>query len=169
MTPLPCRWTGEAFEPASPHWARQADRHFVVGQIYPLEVRESRSSASHNHFFAAVAEAHRNLPEAAAERLPTPDHLRRFALIKTGHRDERSIVCASHAEALRVAAFVKPMDDFALVVTAGATVSIFTAKSQSVRAMGKAEFAASKDAVLAYIASLIGSDAKTLAQNAEAA
>lgn len=163
--PLPCRWTGDSFEPASPHWARQADQHFVVGQIYPLEIREERSPASHKHYFSAIAEAHRNLPEEAAERLPTPEHLRRFALIKCGYRDERTITCNSRAEALRVASFIRPMDEFALVVVAGNSVSVFTAKSQSMRAMNKATFAASKDAVLAYLAEMLGTTPRELAES----
>ncbi len=77
---------------------------------------------------------HKHLPEAVAERFPTPDSLRRFALIRTGHRDERSIACASKAEALRVAAFVQPMDDCAVVTVTGALVTVYTPRSQSMRA-----------------------------------
>lgn len=162
--PIPCQWDGEVFKPVG-RWSIQADRHFVVGQVYPLEVREARSHASHAHYFAAISEAHKNLPDEAAERLPTPDHLRRFALIKTGYRDERTITCNSRAEALRVAGFVRPMDEFALVVVAGSSVSVFTAKSQSMRAMDKATFQRSKDDVLAYIATMLGTTARELAES----
>lgn len=157
--PMAFHWDGEAMVPRHP---KLADKHFVVGEDYTLEVREDRSAASHRHFFAAIKEAHDNLPEHLAERWPTPEHLRKFALIKTGHADHRSIACSSKAEALRVAAFVKPIDEYSVVVAQEATVIVFTAKSQSVRAMGKPAFQKSKDDVLSFVASLIGTDAATL-------
>lgn len=167
--PLPCIWDGEHFTPARPSLAKLADQHFVVGETYPLEVREDRSGPSHRHFFAAVNEAWENLPEDIAERFPTADHLRKYALIKAGYRDERSIVCASKAEAQRLAAFVKPMDGFAVVVTQENMVIVFTAKSQSVRAMGKVEFQKSKDAVLDVLAAMIGTSTAQLQRAGEAA
>jgi hypothetical protein len=112
--------------------------------------------------FAALKEAHNSLPDETAERLPTPEHLRKFALIKTGFADSRSLACSSRAEALRIAAFMRPADEFSVVTIEGAVVTVWTAKSQSVRAMGKAEFTASKDAVLAYVASLIGTTTAAL-------
>jgi len=163
IPPIAFTWDGDSMVPRHP---RLADRHFVVGETYTLEPREDRSSASHRHYFAAIKEAHDSLPEEAADRLPSPEHLRKFCLIKAGYRDERSIVCSSKAEAQRLAAWVRPMDEFAIVAVQGATVIQWTAKSQSVRAMGKAEFEASKDAVLNVIASLIGTDATTLRQRA---
>src|SRR3546814_9642927 len=59
-------------------------------------------------------------------RFATPDHLRRWALIRAGYRDERSIVCASKAEAQRLAAFIKPMDDYAVVLVSEAVVKVCT-------------------------------------------
>lgn len=162
IPPLRFSWDGEAFYPRAP---KLADKYFVIGQEYSLAPHEDRSVASHRHYFASVNEAHGNLPEILAERLPTPEHLRKYALIKAGYRDERSIVCASKAEAQRVKAFVEPIDDFAIVVADGATVTVFTAKSQSLRAMGKKAFAESKDAVLRIISEMIGVDVGTLQQN----
>ena len=81
--------------------------------------------------------------------------MRKWALIRTGFRDERSIVCASKAEAERVAAFVKPMDDFAIVIAHEASVLVYTAKSQSMKAMGAKEFQRSKEAVLDYCQGMI--------------
>jgi hypothetical protein len=160
--PLLCAWDGESFVPFQ---SRLADKHFTVGESYPLIVHEPRSHASHNHFFALVAEAHQNLPEDLAERLPTPEHLRKYALIRAGYRDERSISCASKAEALRVAAFVKPMDEFAVVAVVESVVTVYTAKSQSLRSMGARVFAESKEAVLNVLAGLIGVDPTTLSRS----
>ena len=43
---------------------------------------------------------------------------------------------------------MKPLDDFAVIVTSDATVTVYTAKSQSLKAMGKKVFQKSKDSVL---------------------
>lgn len=151
--PMLFDWDGESMVPKVP---ALADKHFVAGQTYMLEERQARSLQAHNHYFASLAEAWANLPEDIAERFPTMDHLRKFALIRTGFRDERTFACSSKAEAQRLAAFMKPMDEFAVILSHEATVTVYTAKSQSMKAMGKAEFQRSKEAVLDYVASLIG-------------
>lgn len=137
---------------------------FGEGEVVTLERREGRSRASHNAYFAQVEEAWSNIPEHMAERWATPDHLRRWALIKAGYRDERSIACASKAEALRVAAFVRPLDEYAVVVVREAVVTVLTAKSQSLKAMGKVDFQDSKTKVLDVLADLIGADPRRAAQ-----
>jgi hypothetical protein len=135
---------------------------FAVGQIVALEPAEPRSAPSHRHYFACVREAWVNLPEALAARFRTEEHLRKYALIKAGVRDERAIVCRSKAEARRIAAFIEPMDDYAIVTVADRVVSVFTAKSQSAGAMGRARFQASKEAVLGLLAEMIGVEPERL-------
>lgn len=162
-TPLIFTWTGEAMQPL-PRYHNLVNREFVVGETYRMEVIEERSAKSHNHYFACIAEAWKNLPDDAAERFSAPEALRKFALIKTGYHDSRSIVAASKAEAQRIAAFVRPSDEFAVVVVNEATVTVYTAKSQSLKAMGKQDFAASKNAVLDYCATLIGVQQRALAE-----
>lgn len=161
-------WNGEAMQPL-PHFAKLCDKQFVVHEEYRLAELEERSRATHNHFFASVEEAWSNLPEDIADRWMTAEHLRKYSLIKAGYFDERSIVCASKAEALRVAAFVKPMDEYAIVLCREATVTVFTAKSQSLRAMGKKEFQDSKSKVLDYVASLIGITSENLVKETKTA
>ena len=97
-------------------------------------------------------------------RFATEEHLRKYALVKAGYRDERAIVCASRAEARRIAAFIRPIDDYAIVTVSDAVVTQFTAKSQSAAAMGEAEFQASKAAVLGLLDEMIGVDPTTLAR-----
>lgn len=165
---LPFRYEGDGeFRVTGSAWARQADERYVVGAVYRLEPHEDRSFNSHRHFFASIAEAWSNLPELLAQRFATPEHLRKYALVQCGYRDERSIVCASHAEALRVRAFVEPMDDFAVVVTSECVVTVYTAKSQSMKAMGRRPFQDSKQAVLDYIAGMIGVEPAALAAHTQ--
>lgn len=154
--PIQVKWDGEAFYPASAHWARRADEQFVVGERYAIVEHHERSSASHAHFFATLHDLWLSLPEHLAPQFPTSEHLRKHALIACSYADKRSIVCASAAEARRVAAFVAPADTFAIVKVDAATVTIWTAQSQSHRAMGKKAFGESKQAVLDWCADLIG-------------
>lgn len=158
MTPLPMRWDGQSFTPINARVARAADQEFVVGDIYRLEAVEERSAKSHRHFFAAVNEAWANLPESLGDQFPSPDHLRRWCLIRAGYAEHRNIVAASKAEAQRIAAFVKPMDSYAVVTVRESVVTVYTAESQSMKAMGKQRFQESKDAVLSLLAAMIGAD-----------
>ena len=163
--PIVARWTGEALEPLG-RSKREADAEYVIGEVYRFTRYEERSEASHRHYFAALHEAWANLPADLSERFPTSERLRKFALIKTGYATQRQIVASSRAEALRLAAFVAPMDEYALVETRGAVVTVWEAESQSMRAMGKKRFQESKDAVLGYCASLIGVEPETLRSEA---
>jgi hypothetical protein len=148
------KWDGEAMVPL-PRFAKLCDKQFVVGLDYRLDVAEERSRRSHDHFFATVDDCWHSLPECYGDRFATSDHLRKWCLIKAGWRDERSIVAASHEEALRLAAFIRPMDEYAVIVVMQATIVVYTAKSQSIKAMGKKDFQASKQAVLDIIDGMI--------------
>lgn len=151
--PQQFRWDGEGMVPLRP---RLADREFVVGEVYPLVVEHGRSGASHRHYFAQINDAWLNLPPQIAAHQPTAEHLRKFALIMTGYEDRVTHVCGSKAEAQRLRAFIAPLDDFAVIDVTEATVTVRRAKSQSVKAMGRADFQKSKDDVLGYVAEMIG-------------
>ena len=152
IPPIRFHWNGEAM---IPHHPKRADQHYIVGLDYHLVPHEERSARSHNHYFASMTEAFDNLPENLAIQFPTMDHLRKYCLIKAGFFDSRSIVVASRAEAVRVAAFVQAGDDFAVVVANAATITVYTAKSQSLRAMSKTEFQRSKDRTLDIAAFMV--------------
>lgn len=168
MIPIPCQWDGEALVPHR-GFAKRADEQFVVGERYTIDVVEERSAKSHAHYFASINEAWSNLPEDQVERFPTAEHLRKWCLIKAGYADSCQIVAASRAEALRLAAFIRPMDTYAVVTVEGPVVTRWTAHSQSMRAMGKKVFQESKDAVLGILAGLIGVTADELTKQGEAA
>jgi hypothetical protein len=159
--PMTFDWTGEAFVPLHP---RRADKYLTVGQRYTLAQHFERSTATHNHEFAWLSEAWQNIPEAMADRWPTPEHLRKWALIRAGYSDSHTITCNSKAEAAKVAAFIRPIDEFAVVILSGPTVTRYTAKSQSRRAMGAADFQRSKEMIMEIIAKLIGVEPAALSQ-----
>lgn len=157
VAPIIFEWSGEAMVPLS-RFHNIANAEFTVGERYRMEAQEQRSLISHNHYFASLQGIWESLPERYGDAIPSVEHMRKWALIRTGYRDERSIVCASKAEAKRIAAFVKPMDDFAIVVVNEATVSVYTAKSQSMKAMGAKDFQRSKEAVLEYCQAMLDPD-----------
>lgn len=159
--PIPGMWSMGHFIPLASHRRYVAER-YGDGEVVTLAAVEERSTASHNHFFSVVQAAFDNLPEHLAERFASPDHLRRWCLVKAGWRDERTTVAATSDEALRIAAFVRPMDDYAIVVVSDCTVIVWTAKSQSMQAMGREDFNTSKSDVLRVLSELIGVDVTEL-------
>lgn len=162
-SPIAFQWSGEAMEPV-PRFRKECDGEFVIGEVYTLVTQESRSSNSHRHYFASINSAWLNLPEDIGLQFATSEHLRKYALIKGGFYDSQSIVCASKAEAVKVASFVRPCDEFSVVTVSEATVTRYTAQSQSMKAMGKEKFQKSKDAVLEIIAAIVGVTVKELAE-----
>ncbi|WP_374831067.1 hypothetical protein [Paenochrobactrum pullorum] len=156
ITPIMMQWDGEAMVPSSPYWEARADKQFVIGETYKMVEHHDRTEATHNHYFASITNAWRTLPDELISEYPSAEHLRKKMLVKCGYADERSIVCASKADALRVAAFIKPMDEHAVVTVREAVVRVYTAQSQSMKAMGKQEFQQSKTAVLEEIDKLLG-------------
>lgn len=139
-----------------PRYRKQCDEQFVVGQAYRMEVVEERSSASHRFYFAAIHEAWVNLPEDIADRFKNADHLRKWCLIKCGCCDEQNFILANETGAQAFAQFIGLREPYAVIDVKGRVVRIYTAKSQSIREMGKAEFEQSKRAVLDLVSSMTG-------------
>ncbi len=165
MLPIIFTWDGEAMRPL-PRFAKEADRRFVIGGHHWMEEIEERSVVSHNHEFAWLKDAWLNLPESVAALYPTPEHLRKRALIEAGFYDEQIVDAGSNAAAVRVASAFRAREEFSLVIVRGAFVILRTAKSQSRRAMKKAEFQQSKSAIMEVIAGMIGVDPQDLSKAA---
>jgi hypothetical protein len=165
--PVPLRYEGEGeFQAPTGHWCKRADAEFVIGEVYQMAEIEHRSWASHAHEFAWLKEAWLQLPDDVAPLYPSPEHLRKRALIEAGYYHETAIDCGSNAAALRVAAYVRAKDEFALAIVRGPLVIERTAKSQSRRAMGKQDFQESKSAIMDVIAEMIGTTPDDLQRNA---
>ncbi len=118
--------------------------------------REDRSGQSHNHYFARIAELFDSLPESMAGQFLTSEHLRKYALIKSGYADEQFTSFSSEFDATRAAVMLRNVDDCSIVDVKGRVVRRYTAKSQTYKAMGRKDFQRSKEAVLGYIESLVG-------------
>lgn len=149
------KWDAEhaVMVPRRPHYACMV---YVDQQDYRLGVIEERSTNSHNHYFAAVNEAWRNLPDDQAERFPTSEHLRKYALIKAGYCDKQEFLASSKAEAVRIASFIRAAEEYAIVIVKDRAVVRMTPKSQAARAMSKQDFQDSKTKVLEIVSAMIG-------------
>ena len=132
------------------------NKQFAVGESYPLLPVEERSMASHNQYFAAIADGWNNLPENISARWPSEEHLRKWCLIEANFFNELDFDFETEDKAKRFAAFYRKADDYARIFPHGKKIIIRIAKSQSLAAMGKDTFQASKTAVLDLIESLIG-------------
>lgn len=151
--PVFLKWTGEVFQP-EPSFKHYCDREYQVGEIYPMLPVEERSQASHNHYFAAIAEGFHNLSEENAKRFPTSEHLRHWCLVQCGYCSETNYVLANSKEARKLAADIRRMSPYAVIAINGAVVTVWEAESQSKAAMKKDPFEKSKQEVLDMIASM---------------
>lgn len=153
---IPMRWTGDSFTPLNGWWQKESDRLFVVGEVYRMAAEDEHSDAARGAFFATVRELWKNLPENLSATYSSPDALRKRALIKTGWADRKAVVFDTDEAAIKAAALVKTMDDFAVVTQVMGIVTVYTAKSQSKKTMKKEEFNRSSEDVLRVLSKLIG-------------
>ena len=165
IRPVLMQWSGEVMVPDS-RFLPLCNRQFAVGENYPLLPVEERSMASHNQYFAAIADGWQNLPENISERWPSEEHLRKWCLVESGYFNELEHEFGAEDEAKRFAIFFRKADDYARIYVHGKKVIIRVAKSQSKAAMGKDVFQASKVAVLDIIESLTGVKPGELMRNA---
>lgn len=166
------RYDGDGnFSPASPYWAKQCDETYIVGEVYRMAEWRDRSDATHAHQFAYITEAWRNLPEKYGMEpwAQSPEHLRKYALIRCRFCKADTYVCGSKAEAERWARNLRPLDEYSIVTVEGTTVYRFTAESQSRRNMGAKRFQESKTAVIQFLEDLLGIARGTLEKQTEAA
>lgn len=173
-SPFPIRfeWTGTEMRPATAYWAKCADQRYVVGEVYTMDEIYVRSHATHAHYFACIKAAWDSLSDELRPQYPSAEHLRKFALIRAGYCTQVQHVAKSAAEAERLAAIIKPYDSYQIVLIdpdRPTVVTVYHALSQDHRHMDKAQFQASKEAVLRWIGDLLGVDPATIGQQSEAA
>lgn len=158
MSPLIFEWLGDAMRPL-PRARKEADARFVIGEQYVLEPIEMRSWVSHRHQFAWLKEAWLQLPEDLADLYPSPEHLRKRALIDAGYYTETITDAGSDASARRVAAMARGLDEFALVIARGPLVIVRRAMTQRMIGEGapnRKKFGEMKNAVIEVVSNLIG-------------
>ena len=162
MSGLPYRYGSGVMTPMRPKLCAE---QFEEGGVYFLESQAIRSEASHRHQFAWLREAWTQLPEDFAEQFPSPEHLRKAALIQAGYFNETIIDVGDLAGAARVAAYLRHQDEFSHVVERRNVVVVRVAKSQSRRSMNPRDFQDSKQKVLEIVAQMIGVAPEALERN----
>lgn len=170
--PLQFTYEGDgAFKATTPYGEKRADEQYVIGERYRLTEWHDRSEVTHAHQFAWLAEAWRNLPERYAMEpwAQTPEHLRKYSLIRCGFCKTDTYACGSKAEAERWARNLRPLDEYTIVTVQGTTVYRYSAESQAHRAMGAKRFQQSKQAILEFIAGLLEVDPSELEKQTAAA
>jgi hypothetical protein len=150
--PIVYIWDGEAMVPHR-RFSRLAESSFTAGQAYRMIVQSERSYASHRQYFAAVHQAWLNLPEHMQLAFPVEDHLRQYALIKAGFCTVRKVV----AKGVRYS-----VDGYAIIVIENGVTTVYAAKSQSYRAMGRKEFQESKQKVIEILADMVNTTPEEL-------
>jgi hypothetical protein len=154
--PLTYRWDGEAMRPL-PRQAKEADKRFVIGELYELDEARQRSHKSHCHQFAFLTEAWRNLPERYDNEpwAQSAETLRKHALIISKFCTVEAFSCATRAEAERWARVLRTGEEYCIVTIDGCTIHRFRAESQSRRSMGAKRFQDSKTALLNFLDDLL--------------
>lgn len=157
--PIPMTYQGAGVFHTLPRFVPLAAEHYGQGEVVNLAPVEERSRKSHDHYFAALTELWATLPEHLADRYANAETFRKAGLIATGHCSTDQTVCASNAEALRLRAALLRHAPESLAVIRGAVVTVYTAHSQSMKAMGREVFQRSKDDVLGWAQAQVGADA----------
>jgi len=150
----------------SARYANVAKRQFGDGGEHVLEESQERSKASHSQYFAALNDYFHNVPEKMAARWPTAEHFRKWLLVEAGWFDEKEFEMLSEKHAKGLATFIRTEDVYARIHVNGKKVIVRRAKSQSMKAMGKEDFEASKRAVLDLAEQLVGVPKGTVMKNA---
>ena len=145
---------------------KEADRRFVCDQIYWLvEAPDELSAKSMRHQFAVLKKAWENLSEADKEQFPTPQHLRKRALIEAGFYTESAIEVGDQATAGRLAVSLRRRDTFAVIFVRDGYLFERVAESQS--SMDRERFQKSKDAIFEIVANMIGVSVAELTRESE--
>ncbi len=154
-------WDGEAFYPeARFQWQCQQD--YAVGEKYQFEALPMRSVASHNHYFAALTDAWLNIREDYPRKFPSPEHLRKWALVETGHCTENVTVYDTSKDARQAATRIRVRDAYVVMQVKGNVLYEWEPLSQAVLAQDPEKFQKAKTAVLDLLASMIGVKQKQL-------
>lgn len=138
------------------------DRKLIVGESYRIDIYNERSSAFHNKYFATIAEAWQHLPDPWDAILPSPTHLRKYALIKAGWCTVATYPLRSDADAIIAVSTAKMEDEYCLAVASGSVLTIYRAKSQRWTAQYAVEFYETAVRVFDVIGGIIGVDPLSL-------
>ena len=161
---------GNVLVPDGNHATAALHDRLGAGEIVHVDLDPQRSGKSHRHQFGFVRTAWLNLPDNLkdAPYAGSPDHLRKHALIATGYRNVEMMPCGTEQRAERFAASMSRLavnlEGYAVAIVDGPVAYCMTAESQRMRTMGGKRFQESKQAILEWMADLLGVTPDELAQ-----
>jgi hypothetical protein len=138
-------WNGRAMVPTT------GAGTYKKGEVYLLR-EEGRVEAARRHYHARVAELWDNLPH---DEFPSPTHLRKFALIRTGFCQEITMPLATEGLQALFKILARRFDPYVICVSHGESVAAYTAKSQARGSMRDTELSDSMAKVLDYAEGLL--------------
>jgi hypothetical protein len=159
-------YVGKGTMVALPRYHNLCNAQFAVDEEYALEQVQGRSRASHNQYFAAVAEGYSNLAEEYAQEFEDEDHLRYWCLCKAGFCTKTTWVLNTKEDARKMREALKKENVNTIVGVSDNVCTVYHPESQSRPAMRKERFEESKRAVLDLIASMANTTRKELEKNA---
>lgn len=170
ILPVLFQWdeTDEVLRPADRH-RKLCLRQFTDGGIYFLGPHGGANSPSDKAYFAQINSVWKTLPEDMAERFPTAEHLRKYALIKCGYHRHEMRTFDSAEDAQKAALMIRPFERFAVIRAEGCDVHVFTAMSQRRGSgMSDEDRKESQEKVLNWLAESIGVTRSDLRKHSEA-
>ena len=165
-----CVFNGSTLEPDGNYAAAQLHDKLGAGEVVAVDLNPERSRKTHNHQFGFVRQAWLNLPEEHKDApwAANEDHLRHHALIACGFCHTDMIALGAEDRATRLAEFLRNGDEregrYSIVTTKGPVAYRITAESQKLKNMGRYRFQESKQAILEWLADLIGVKPEELAK-----
>lgn len=157
MVPMIYEGNGK-FSASSIYHKMRCEKMFGAGQEITFEELGDRNMNRHRMYFARLKELWLTLPESMAEDFPSPEALRKFALVRTGYCTQKKIVCRSNQDAIETAAFIESLGTYVICEVVMRVLTIWVPQSQAVRNMGKSEFDKSVTDVLDYCERLVRSE-----------
>lgn len=169
---LPLVYEGDGnWSIANKAWGKRCDELYVVHERYAFSEVDTRNMKLHAAYFASIGEAWKNLPEGWGDYFKSPDHLRKYCLIKEGYCTTATFTLANEDEALAFAAYFRvpgESGEFRIIERRGNVVVVNTARSQQVLRKGKGmdadTFKSSSRAVLNRLDIMLGTSRGTVAK-----
>lgn len=157
------RYAGEGqFEPTGIAVSTLLDKTLVIGECYRFDIYHDRSESFHRKYFAAIADSWEHLREPWNVMLPSPEHLRKYALCKAGWCDVATIVSKSKEEVVNTINSVKLLDTYCLAIPSGNVLTIYKARSQARSYQDARDFYETAVKVFHVIGEMIGVDPLSL-------
>ena len=138
------------------------DRKLVIGECYRVSIYHERSETYHAKYFATIAEAWQHLPNPWDQMLPSPEHLRKYALIKAGWCDSVTLPLKSKSDAIAGVNAARFIDAYCVATATANVLTIFKARSQRKAFQDAHSFYETAVRVFDVIGGIIGVDPLSL-------